>query len=625
MSKVISVSALDYCQPLKLHPLTDSVRQALPISTYKLPNGEHQVISFYHDNVWRFEDSRFPSNINDARKKIYFNTMPKQFVEAVKFALKHYDIKQNPAGGTLIQFAKDLKPYLKYLDKINIKSTTKINQLICANYVTETKASISKSTGKPLTKSSLRGTFRCIELLYRNLKETEWAFDHPWPESSANHVAGDTGHSGKKTAKTEVIEDDELKKLISYCNEILEQAYQLIEFKSAIEAKRQELIDIGVKGRANIAQAINKALFPSCGCSGLAEFNRRYNDIPTATAIIILTFSGIRSHELCAMQTDAYRVEDNEDDIYYWLKSHSSKTYEGYTEWLVPEIVITAIEVQKAFVKPLQEALWSDQKELFKQDPHSPRALKIDNFKDHLFLTKDKTQGNQINSLTAQSLGFALEKLGSALGVHKLAPHRFRRTFAVYVAKSAYGDLRYLKKHFKHWSMDMTLLYTFNDSQSEELYNEIAIEIKNFKIARVEEFLEEDTIISGGLANKIISYRSRNDSVRTFASRAEMAEKVSDTVHLRSTGHSWCTSDVSACGGRSAIECTRCIDCDASIIEKKRHGDYFKGIYIQQLELRQIDDIGEAGKQRVERDIERCERVLKDLGMWEEVRLVSNV
>ena len=67
------------------------------------------------------------------------------------------------------------------------------------------------------------------------------------------------------------------------------------------------------------------------------------------------------------------------------------------------------------------------------------------------------------------------------------------------------------------------------------------------------------------------------------------------------------------------IEGTRCVDCDESIIEKVRHGAYFKGVYIQQLELRQIDDIGEVGKQRIERDIERCERVLKDLGMWNQV------
>lgn len=106
-------------------------------------------------------------------------------------------------------------------------------------------------------------------------------------------------------------------------------------------------------------------------------------------------------------------------------------------------------------------------------------------------------------------------------------------------------------------------------------------------------------------------------------SRADMAEKISSTVHLRSTGHSWCTSDNSACGGRSVIEATRCIGCNDSIIEKSRHGEYFKGLYLQQIELRQIDDIGEAGKQRVERDIERCEQVLKELDLWDEVKEVA--
>jgi len=340
-------------------------------------------------------------------------------------------------------------------------------------------------------------------------------------------------------------------------------------------------------------------------------------------AIIILTFSGIRIHELCAIETDAYRIEDNEEDIYYWLKSHSSKTDEGYTEWLVPEIVVKAIEVQKAYVKPLQERLLEEQSALLMKDSHDPRGLKIEHFKHHLFLTNSLKQGNRVNALTGFTFDNRLKDFGNALKIKGLAAHRFRRTFAVYVAQSAYGDLRYLKQHFKHWGMDMTLLYSANNCQDEELYDEIAVQIKNFKIARVEEFLDEDTIITGGLANKLISYRSNNEAVRTFDSRTKMAEHISDTVHLRSTGHSWCTSDNAGCGGRSSIEGTACADCSESVIEKTRHGAYFKGVYMQQIELRQIDDIGEAGKQRVERDIERCERVLKDIGLWDEVKEVS--
>lgn len=622
MSQVLQISASDYCRPQKLHELGDSVLKALPISSYQLPDGSHKIISQYGDNEWRLEDARFPSIIKDSHKKLRFNTIPSQFVDAVKFALKHYDIKQGPSGNTLINAFKYFKPFLVYLNSLNVQNTADITPLHCANYVHQCKKEVSNKTQKPLSISTLTQRFLAIETLHHNLKGTQWAFEHPWVESSASYLAGN--HSqGKKNAKTQVIPDDELKVLINHCNNVLEQANDLIKIQSEIEVERVKLAET-IKNQGNISAAITNSFLKPKGYSGLREFNALYDDIPDAMAIIILTFSGIRIHELCAIQTDAYRIEDNEDDVYYWLKSHSSKTYEGYTEWLVPEIVIQAIEVQKAYIKPLQEKLWHEQAELLSKDPHSPRGLKIENFKHHLFLTNSTQQGNQVNSLTNFAFDRRLKSFGDALGVKGLASHRFRRTFAVYVAQSAYGDLRYLKQHFKHWGMDMTLLYSANQSQDEELYNEIAVQIKNFKIARVEEFLDEDTIITGGLANKLISYRSNNESVKTFDSRAQMAERISDTVHLRSTGHSWCTSDNSGCGGRSVIEGTACVDCDESIIEKKRHGEYFKGIYIQQLELRQIDGIGEAGKQRVERDIERCERVLKDLGMWDEVKKAAS-
>lgn len=509
MKQALRMSATDYCRPQKLHELEDSVLKFLPVSSYQLPDGSHQVISEYGNDEWRLEDARFPSNIRDNNKKIRFKTIPSQFVDAVKFALKHYDIEQNPSGNTLTRLFENLKPFLAHLNNVKAQNIADITPLHCANYVHHSKYYISKQTKKPLSKGALTQRFLAVETLYHNLKGTQWAFGHPWLESSAAHLAGATSQ-GKKIAKTQVIPDDELKVLINHCNKILEQANDLIQIKEDIEIARMELSE---KSEPTIGKIIANSILKPKGISGLKDFNALYDDIPIAMAIIILTFSGIRIHELCAIQTDAYRIEDNEEDVYYWLKSHSSKTHEGYTEWLVPEVVIQAIEVQKAYVKPLQEQLWQDQAELLAKDPHSPRGLKIERFKHHLFLTKSALKGNQVNSLTLSAFAMRLKAFGDALGVKGLAAHRFRRTFAVYVAQSAYGDLRYLKQHFKHWGMDMTLLYSANQAQDQELYDEIAVQIKNFKIARVEEFLDEDTIITGGLANKLISYRSNNESV----------------------------------------------------------------------------------------------------------------
>ena len=162
MSKIIQGSAIDFSRHQKLNELDDSVLQTLPISSYQLPDGSHQVISYYSDDIWRLERERFPSN--QTRAGFSFKTIPSQFVTAVKFAIKHYDIKENPKGSTLIKKLNDLKPFLNYLDSINVQSTASISPLHCANYVHQCKQYISEK--KPLSVTSLRKRFSAIETLY---------------------------------------------------------------------------------------------------------------------------------------------------------------------------------------------------------------------------------------------------------------------------------------------------------------------------------------------------------------------------------------------------------------------------------------------------------------------------
>jgi hypothetical protein len=63
-------------------------------------------------------------------------------------------------------------------------------------------------------------------------------------------------------------------------------------------------------------------------------------------------------------------------------------------------------------------------------------------------------------------INIALKAFAKKCGLEwELATHQFRRKFANYAARSQFGDLRYLKQHFKHWSLDMTLGYALNESQ----------------------------------------------------------------------------------------------------------------------------------------------------------------
>jgi hypothetical protein len=213
-----------------------------------------------------------------------------------------------------------------------------------------------------------------------------------------------------------------------------------------------------------------------------------------------------------------------------------------------------------------------------------------------------------------------LNRFATAHGIDwRFTPHQFRRTFARYVARSGLGDLRYLRSHFKHWGLDMTTLYAENERQDAELYDEIMAAVRHEHVEVITHWLDEDVLITGGCADSIRAFRAGNESLRTYRNRREMALRIAETVFIRATGAAWCTADDGGCGGRGVIEATRCGDCGNSVIDDKNLRRWM-GIYQQQLELRDIRDLGPAAGVRIERDIQRCEQVLSDLGALEKVR-----
>jgi hypothetical protein len=159
----------------------------------------------------------------------------------------------------------------------------------------------------------------------------------------------------------------------------------------------------------------------------------------------------------------------------------------------------------------------------------------------------------------------------------------------------------------------MTMLYAMSRQQDADLYDSIGLAAQSIKMDLLEHWLEPDAILVGGGADPIQAFRTKNEALATKEGRAEMAKTISPLVHLRATGVAWCTADTGGCNGGQGIEKTRCADCGNAVIDESRKF-VWQGIYSQQLELRDLTDIGPGGTERVERDIERCEVVLKGLG-----------
>jgi hypothetical protein len=215
--------------------------------------------------------------------------------------------------------------------------------------------------------------------------------------------------------------------------------------------------------------------------------------------------------------------------------------------------------------------------------------------------------------LTAGDWGSELKAFVARHGIDwKLNTHQFRRKFANYAARSQFGDLRYLRDHFKHWSMDMTLGYALNESQELSLFHEIQDELDSIKGGVVEQWFQPHEPLAGGYGQGIMNWRHGSD-VTIFKDRSSMIKAISDSTAIRSNGHAWCTADDNLCVGNGGLETTRCVNCDNAVIGRA-HARLYQGLYDQLKETLDCADIGEAGMARVRRDIGRCRNVLTALG-----------
>jgi hypothetical protein len=337
---------------------------------------------------------------------------------------------------------------------------------------------------------------------------------------------------------------------------------------------------------------------------------------------VIASLSGCRNHELAYLRTNSYySTEDAQGNRRWWMRSRSTKTYEGATEWLVPEAAVAALRVMDRWAAPLQGMLTQEIEGYRKSNPADVRIAQASAHLGAIFVGVDARQGKQVRTISNGAANTDLNSFAIACGLDwQLASHQFRRKFANYAARSQFGDLRYLRDHFKHWSLDMTLGYALNEAQEMALFLEVGDELDELKVKTVSSWLDDDEPLAGGYGRNLMDWRTRTENITMFKSRSAMIRSIALSTPIRSNGHAWCTAQDSQCVGND-LEPTRCGDgCDNAVIER-RHQPLYQGLYDHLAELQSVDDIGPGGQGRVERDLQRCSTVLQQLGYSPETAL----
>ena len=611
-SSIVPALAVD-SQPNTLRGMSSSEMESLLVSTLKI-DGQCHVLSRYGDDVWYLEGGT--TNRASSSRALNFLAIPHEYRGTIKALMYRYmrrgrRLQRRPGPRALVTFLEELAIFLKHASARGAKCVKDISPVICSTYA---QSCDRAKKGKRLTPKTVVHKLTAVEALFELSQYTDDAMSkHPWPDGlhAALVVAkAETALAKRSGGKTPLIPDDVFCRIFQRATEVLDSATNLLDIRDQLQAisdAEETEYRLLMKKRAKAQEM---------GYSGsLLELEWACNEIRTASYVVIASLSGCRNHELAFLKSGAcYKTLDEDGETFWWMRSQSLKTHEGHTEWMIPEVAVKAISLMERWAAPFQQELADEIARLRREDPTSRQLGEAQKHVGAIFVGRDR-RTMLVRTLTNGSWQVALRNFLEKAGISwKIGTHQFRRKFANYAARSQFGDLRYLKQHFKHWSLDMTLGYAMNELQEVSLYSEVFDELADIKESVIDAFLSGDEPLAGGLGVRLVEWRGNRDVV-LFPTHSAMVKAVSDGIALRSNGHAWCTADKGIdCVGNGGLDRSRCADCDHAVIGRV-HARVYAGVHEHLLTLRACTDIGEGGRARVERDIARCEAVLSCLGV----------
>lgn len=607
-------------QPADVASLAHDERDTVIIST-RVVEGEHVVVSRYGDDRWLLVGQ--PTNKPPSEQTLNFGGVAPAWRATMKAIVYRYmrrgrEGQRRPSTRSVVKLFRDARPFLQHLDSLSITRLADVTPMVCAVYVDACKRHCQpKGAGKPLKAASLGHRFGAVEALHELSQHTgDPMVAHPWPGTSATHQAGLTGRgSGYRGGSTPLMPDEVFTALFQRAWSLVEKADALLDVRDELALLRQAS---GLDTITGVMGTAERRYVRSRGWAGTSEFRAGLLELRTACYIVVASLSGCRNHELAFIEagacysTEESDREENETQTYWWMRSQSTKTGEGRTEWLVPPAAVTALKVMERWAAPYQAMLEAEIAERRAADPLDTEIAEAQRHQRALFLAATPQKRNQVRTMSGQMWNLSLKAFARKCGLGwDLASHQFRRKFANYAARSQFGDLRYLRAHFKHWSMDMTLGYALNESQEMALYAEIQGELGDIKAGVVDGWMRADAALAGGYGRNIVSWRG-SQAVTIFKDHRQMVRSLADSTAIRSNGHAWCTADDNLCVGND-LERTRCSDCGNAVIGVE-HAPLYSGLFNHLKEVLDCDDIGEGGLNVVRRDMDRCRKVLVALG-----------
>ena len=570
-------------QPSSLAGLSREERAQVVISAVLLDDGRTEVISCAGDLQWNLWPFVTTPNTPKSKKILNWGLIPEAFREAVQNVLYAYWRRgragwSEPSVGALDISLRGIAAFCRYAHARGLESLADVQPIHVANFVQE-----QKEAGH--VPSTLALKFAAVELLHLfRCEHSDTLGRHPWPESSASDMAGDTGLSSddaRKVALTPLIPPAVARRLFLHAENILNQSEQILDERDA--GTRSTWKDPGVT-------AVRDACF-----------------------YIIGVLTGMRSSEISSITVGAGRTEDLGGFTFHWLTSIDHKTKKGVVDYLMPSMGHRILSIMERWSQPHRDRL-HQQIDAMERKAGQRTASELQWLasarasRELLFL------GNGPGGITPVSgtqWAINLKKFAANAGADwGLAPHQMRRLYAYTFVRHRLGDILFLKEQFKHNSINMSQLYASNPRQDLSLYDDILTEMLRYKAEVVATWLEKDEPLAGGAAGRVKALRAQD-----FPGRKALVLESSKRVLIRSNGHAWCLAQDEGCGGSGIYEKGRCGSCNSGLIDS-RFIPIWKEAYRHHKKLLvEAQDWGDGAVNRVTTDLKQAAKILKDLGI----------
>ncbi|HFD3581259.1 hypothetical protein WOB69_14775 [Vibrio parahaemolyticus] len=617
------------------------------------------VLSRYRDNVWDFTPDIKNKNVSRSRAIIDFNASLSNGTKLIDAENSHYlsDIKdylyvryfvKHPKSGKTLKPQSLIGKFHSYHTLINfliyasLTSVAEFRPIHTRQYI-----DFIKKRNPDVKSNTLLQYLTVVEDTYHFRSKLANGLNlHPWPDTSVVFLSGDRHNNGLRFEKKTPCIPDYL------CSQLMQKSVYFLEQNSSriisVTQKLEELLEepftkeiITAKKYKNITSnrkdvhalysarrgsnyiKTRNTLLKEYGFDSVKQLTAMTHQARTCCYVIIALLTGMRNSEISSIKSGCLsRSLGWDDDEYLWLHGYTFKLEDDPkpAKWMVPDVVSLAVGHLEAIVPTLNKAIDRSIPYLTDRQRFEQQELK-----GHLFLCKDM-KSNLYNcvcnshwnrELTQLAKKFELrvqEPVTSSLSSGDFFPiksHMFRRTFAVLAARSALGDIRYLREHFKHISIDMSLHYASSDEYDETLFDEIQSERNSLQRALVHDWISTEEPLVGGRGEAIVAFRQRG-KVKSADNNKQLLNQISDSVYVRGTGHSWCLASGDGCGGEGLYDALLCANCENAVIDRSML-KVWESIEKQNQKLLSLSDSGFGTKEHARRLIDISIRIREKL------------